>query len=91
MTQIAEEKLTYMSNFSRIEKQIGPGAPAWLDRLRGEPAQVVRAVDGGEPPDAAQLASFLRRLHTSAWLALGLVAAAAVAGWLMITGKISPL
>ncbi|MGH7177620.1 MAG: Fe-S cluster assembly protein SufD [Tepidisphaeraceae bacterium] len=34
MTQVAEEKLTYMSNFSRIEKQIGPGAPAWLERMR---------------------------------------------------------
>lgn len=50
--------------------------------------RVVRAVDGGEPPDAAQLAAFLRRLRVSSllaltltavivWVALGLRAAAA--------------
>ena len=37
--------------------------------------RVVRAVDGGVPPDAAQLASFLRRLRSSTLLALLLVAA----------------
>lgn len=37
--------------------------------------RVVRAVDGGEPPDAARLAAALRRLRTSALLALALVAA----------------
>ena len=36
--------------------------------------RVVRAVDAGEPPDAAQLAAFLRRLRTSLMLALALVA-----------------
>jgi uncharacterized membrane protein len=36
--------------------------------------RVVRAVDGGDPPDAARLASFMRRLRASAWLALGLIA-----------------
>jgi uncharacterized membrane protein len=36
--------------------------------------RVVRAVDFGEPPDAAQLASFLRRLRASCLLALALVA-----------------
>jgi hypothetical protein len=37
--------------------------------------RVVRAVDGGQPPDAAQLAAFLRRLRVSSILALALVAA----------------
>src|SRR5262245_66016070 len=37
--------------------------------------RVVRAVDGGEPPDAEQLAAFLRRLRASGLLALLLVAA----------------
>jgi len=37
--------------------------------------RVVRAVDGGEPPDAAKLAAFLQRLRVSLILALGLVAA----------------
>jgi hypothetical protein len=36
--------------------------------------RIVRAVDGGEPPDAAQLAAFMRRLQTSSLLALALVA-----------------
>jgi hypothetical protein len=36
--------------------------------------RVVSAVGRGEPPDAAQLASFLRRLRTSSVLALVLVA-----------------
>jgi hypothetical protein len=36
--------------------------------------RVVRAVDFGEPPDAAQLASFMRRLRASCLLALALVA-----------------
>lgn len=36
--------------------------------------RVVRAVDFGEPPDAAQLASFLRRLRASCLLALALIA-----------------
>jgi hypothetical protein len=36
--------------------------------------RVVRAVDGGQPPDAAQLASFLRRLRMSSLLALVLIA-----------------
>ena len=36
--------------------------------------RVVRAVDGGTPPDAVQLAAFLRRLRTSAMLALVLIA-----------------
>ena len=36
--------------------------------------RIVRATDAGEPPDAAQLDSFLRRLRGSALLALLLVA-----------------
>ena len=36
--------------------------------------RVVSAVGRGEPPDAAQLASFLRRLRTSSAVALVLVA-----------------
>lgn len=36
--------------------------------------RIVRAVDFGEPPDAAQLGSFLRRLRVSCVLALALVA-----------------
>jgi uncharacterized membrane protein len=35
--------------------------------------RVVRAVDSGEPPDAAKLGAFLRRLRTSAVVALVLV------------------
>ena len=36
--------------------------------------RIVRATDAGEPPDAAQLDSFMRRLRISAMLALLLVA-----------------
>lgn len=36
--------------------------------------RLVRAVDGGEPPDAARLAAALRRLRMSSLLALALVA-----------------
>ena len=35
--------------------------------------RIVRAVDAGEPPDAAQLASFMRRLRGSSVLALILI------------------
>ena len=35
--------------------------------------RIVRAVDGGEPPDAARLSAMLRRLRMSALLALGLI------------------
>jgi hypothetical protein len=53
--------------------------------------RVVRAVDAGAPPDAAQLAAFLRRLRASSlvalvligvivWVAMGLSAAAAAPG-----------
>jgi Fe-S cluster assembly protein SufD len=34
MTQLAEEKLTYLSNFSRIEKQVGGVGRMWLDQTR---------------------------------------------------------
>lgn len=34
MTQVAEEKQTYLSNFSRIEKNLSHGRSAWLDELR---------------------------------------------------------
>ena len=34
MTQLAEEKLTYLSNFSRIEKQVGGSGRMWLDKTR---------------------------------------------------------
>ena len=34
MTQLAEEKLTYLSNFSRIEKQAGGIGRMWLDQMR---------------------------------------------------------
>jgi hypothetical protein len=36
--------------------------------------RIVRAVDGGEPPDAARLAAFMQRLQVSCLLALALVA-----------------
>lgn len=36
--------------------------------------RIVRATDAGEPPDAAQLDSFIRRLRVSSFLALALVA-----------------
>lgn len=53
--------------------------------------RIVRSVDFGEPPDAAQLSSFLRRLRISCVLALALIAMIVWVALRMGGGALAPV